>query len=115
MPEHSTAIATMAAQARSPGITAGQNHTMGTSNASAAPSMLPVAVALVAPWTVSVTLRVAAIVAASLVGLLALGALGARLGRAPMLRPALRVGIGGAAAMIIAYLVGRAFNVSVGG
>ena len=45
MPEHSTAIATIAAQARGPGITAGQNHTVGPSSASAAPSMLPVAVA----------------------------------------------------------------------
>ena len=42
-----------------------------------------------------------------------LGALGARLGGAPPLRPALRVLLGGAAAMAIAYLVGQAFNVSV--
>ena len=41
------------------------------------------------------------------------GAVGARLGGAPPLRPALRELLGGAAAMAIAYLVGQAFNVSV--
>ena len=42
-----------------------------------------------------------------------LGAAGARLGGAPMVRPALRVFVGGAAAMGIAWLVGQLFDVQV--
>ena len=56
----------------------------------------------------------AAVVAAGLIGLAALGAAGARLGGAPSFRPALRVFLGGSAAMAIAWLVGQLFNVSVG-
>ncbi len=62
---------------------------------------------------VSTTLRVPAVVSSTLVGLGVLGAVGARLGGAPILRPALRVLLGGAAAMGVAWLVGQAFNVSV--
>ena len=43
MPVHSTAMATMAAQARGPGICAGQNSSVGRARPSAAPSRLPVA------------------------------------------------------------------------
>ncbi len=57
--------------------------------------------------------RVVAVVVAALVGLGALGALGARLGGAPPLRPALRVLVGGAAAMAVSSLVGRLFDVAV--
>jgi VIT1/CCC1 family predicted Fe2+/Mn2+ transporter len=57
--------------------------------------------------------RVAAVVIAALIGLGALGATGARLGNAPMLRPASRVLIGGAAAMALSFLVGQAFDVAV--
>lgn len=58
-------------------------------------------------------LRVPAVVIAALVGLGTLGAVGAHLGGAPRLRPAMRVLLGGAAAMAISWLVGQAFNVSV--
>lgn len=72
-------------------------------------ALVPLLVVLV----VGAGLRVPAVVASALVGLGALGALGARLGGAPPLRPAMRVFLGGAAAMAIAYVVGQAFNVSV--
>ena len=58
--------------------------------------------------------RVAVVVASTLIGLGGLGAVGARLGGAPVIRPALRVLIGGAIAMGVAALVGQAFNVTVG-
>jgi len=58
--------------------------------------------------------RIGAVVAAALVGLATLGAVGARLGGAPMGRPALRVFLGGAAALAIAYGVGQLFDVAVG-
>jgi VIT1/CCC1 family predicted Fe2+/Mn2+ transporter len=70
-------------------------------------------VPLVMVLAVGAGARVPSVVAAALVGLAALGALGARLGGAPPLRPAMRVFLGGAAAMAIAYAVGQAFNVSV--
>ncbi|QXC62574.1 VIT family protein [Aquihabitans sp. G128] len=57
--------------------------------------------------------RIAAVVGAALVGLAGLGAVGARLGGAPVLRPALRVLLGGAAALLVAYLVGQLFDVAV--
>lgn len=63
---------------------------------------------------VSSSMRVGALVGAALVGLASLGAVGARLGGAPPLRPAVRVLVGGAAAMAIAWGVGQLFNVSVG-
>ncbi|MCU1371989.1 MAG: protein of unknown function transrane [Ilumatobacteraceae bacterium] len=72
-------------------------------------SLIPIIVVLVAGATV----RVPAVVVAALVGLAGLGAAGARLGGAPLLRPALRVLVGGAVAMAIAWGVGQAFNVSV--
>ena len=62
---------------------------------------------------VAASVRVPAVVVSALIGLAGLGAVGARLGGAPLLRPALRVLIGGAAAMAISWGVGQAFNVSV--
>jgi len=70
-------------------------------------------VPLVVMMTVGQGIRVLGVVVAALVGLGVLGAVGARLGGAPPLRPALRVLVGGAVAMAVAYLVGQAFNVSV--
>jgi VIT1/CCC1 family predicted Fe2+/Mn2+ transporter len=55
--------------------------------------------------------RSAAIFVGSLLMLMALGALGARLGGAPRLRAALRVGFWGVVAMGITGLVGRMFGV----
>lgn len=57
--------------------------------------------------------RIPALVLSALIGLGALGALAARLGGAPMGRAALRVLLGGAAAMAVSWLVGQLFNVSV--
>jgi vacuolar iron transporter family protein len=72
-------------------------------------SLLPLLVVL----AVGASARVPAVTLSALVGLGALGALGARLGGAPPLRPALRVLVGGAAAMAISWLVGQAFDVNV--
>jgi len=72
-------------------------------------ALIPIAVVVL----VAATVRVPAVVISALIGLGALGAVGAHLGGAPRLRPALRVLIGGAAAMAISWGVGQAFNVSV--
>ena len=72
-------------------------------------AVLPILMVLV----VGASIRVPAVVITTMIGLGVLGAVGARLGGAPPLRPALRVLLGGAAAMAIAWLVGQAFNVSV--
>ena len=72
-------------------------------------ALLPILVVL----AVGSSVRVPAVISTTLVGLGALGALGARLGGAPLLRPALRVLVGGAAAMAIAWLVGQTFDVAV--
>lgn len=72
-------------------------------------ALIPLLVVLAA----SAGARAALVVASTLVGLAVLGAIGARLGGAPLTRPALRVLLGGAAAMAIAALVGQAFNVAV--
>lgn len=71
---------------------------------------LPLAMALVdrgdtLPWTVS---------AASLVFLAILGALGARAGNAPMLRPVLRVTFWGAMAMAATIAIGSLLGTTVG-
>ena len=73
-------------------------------------ALLPLVVVLLAGGS----LRVPAVVVATLVGLGLLGAVGARLGGAHPLRPALRVLVGGAAAMFLAWAVGQAFDVAVG-
>ena len=72
-------------------------------------ALIPIVVVLI----VGATVRVPAVVVSALIGLAALGAVGAHLGGAPKLRPAMRVLVGGAAAMAISWLVGQAFNVSV--
>lgn len=72
-------------------------------------ALLPLIVVL----AVGASIRVPAVIASALIGLGSLGAVGARLGGAPPLRPALRVLLGGAAAMAISWAVGQAFNVSV--
>jgi VIT1/CCC1 family predicted Fe2+/Mn2+ transporter len=69
----------------------------------AALAALPLLVFLVAP----ATLRIELIAAASLAGLALLGALGGWLGGAPMARAALRVTVGGVAAMTVTALIGR--------
>ena len=53
------------------------------------------------------------LLAVTVVGLAALGALGARLGRARLLPAALRVSLGGAAAMGFAAAIGQLFDVAV--
>ena len=73
-------------------------------------ALIPLLVVLAA----STGFRVPAVVISTLIGLGMLGAVGARLGGAPMLRPALRVFVGGAAAMSVAWLVGQTFDVAVG-
>ncbi|MCB0969991.1 MAG: VIT family protein [Acidimicrobiales bacterium] len=70
-------------------------------------------VPLLVVLAVGASIRVPAVVGSTLVGLGVLGAVGANLGGAPPLRPALRVLLGGAAAMTIAWLVGQAFDVQV--
>ena len=57
--------------------------------------------------------RVPVVVVSALIGLGALGAVGARLGGAEPWRPAFRVFIGGAGAMALAWAVGQLFNVAV--
>jgi VIT1/CCC1 family predicted Fe2+/Mn2+ transporter len=56
---------------------------------------------------------VVAVVVVTLVGLMSLGGIGARLGGADPVRPAMRLVAGGAAAMLVAALVGNLFDVSV--
>jgi VIT1/CCC1 family predicted Fe2+/Mn2+ transporter len=79
----------------------------------AASSAASFAVGALVPLVVALAAPAAAIVAVTLVGLAALGALGARLGGAPPLRPALRVAVGGAAAMALTAAVGTLFDVTV--
>jgi VIT1/CCC1 family predicted Fe2+/Mn2+ transporter len=72
-------------------------------------ALVPLAAAVLA----SSAVRGGAITVATLVSLLALGALGAALGRAPRLRGALRVGVGGAAALAVTYGVGMLLGTTV--
>lgn len=65
-------------------------------------AVLPIIALLVAPTGV----RIAAIVAVALAGLVILGWVGSRIGGAPWRRPVLRVFFGGAAAMAVTYAVG---------
>jgi vacuolar iron transporter family protein len=73
-------------------------------------ALVPIVALLVAPTN----LRVAFIVVLSLVSLCALGAVGARVGGASMVRGALRVAVGGSLAMAVTALVGRLFGVATG-
>ncbi len=70
----------------------------------------PLAVAALAPATALVP----AVVAASLLCLAMLGALGARAGGAPPMRSVLRVTFWGALAMAVTFSVGRLFGAAVG-
>jgi VIT1/CCC1 family predicted Fe2+/Mn2+ transporter len=58
-------------------------------------------------------IRGAAVTVATLVGLLLLGGLGARLGGAPMARASLRVGVGGAMALALTYGIGALIGTAV--
>ena len=70
---------------------------------------VPIAASVLAPAD-----RVATVTTAvTVVGLLVSGGLAARIGGAPVLRGAWRVGFWGAVAMAAAALVGRLFNVAV--
>lgn len=71
---------------------------------------LPIVALLVAPDAA----RIPCIAGLSLLSLTLLGALGARLGGAPMGRAALRVCIGGSLAMAATAVIGRLLGVSVG-
>jgi vacuolar iron transporter family protein len=73
-------------------------------------ALVPIVGLLVAP----AGLRGPFIAALSLLSLAALGALGGRLGGAPMGRAALRVTIGGALAMAVTAAIGRLFGVVAG-
>jgi vacuolar iron transporter family protein len=66
-------------------------------------AIVPIVVVLVS----SASLRVPAVMTTTLAGLVALGALGARLGGAPQRRAALRVLVGGALALLISLGIGR--------
>jgi vacuolar iron transporter family protein len=61
------------------------------------------------------SLRTTILFATSLVLLMTLGVVGARLGGAPRMRAALRVGFWGVTAMGVTALVGRIFGVTVVG
>ncbi len=71
------------------------------------------AIPLIAMAVTSSTTRVWVTIVVALVALLGLGSLGARLGGAPRGRAALRVLIGGAAAMALTMLVGNLFGAAV--
>jgi vacuolar iron transporter family protein len=71
-------------------------------------ALLPLVMIMVAPHE-SLTVWVSA---STLLALVALGALSAKLGAAPMLRPALRVGLWGAVAMGATALIGSLFSVA---
>jgi VIT1/CCC1 family predicted Fe2+/Mn2+ transporter len=58
-------------------------------------------------------LRVGGTVVAVLLALAATGAGGARLGRSPLLRPTLRVVLGGAIALTATFLIGRLLGTTV--
>lgn len=55
----------------------------------------------------------AAVTAATLIGLLVLGGLGAHLGGAPLVRASLRVGVGGALALALTYGIGALIGTAV--
>jgi VIT1/CCC1 family predicted Fe2+/Mn2+ transporter len=70
---------------------------------------LPLASLAIAP----LAMRIPVMASASLISLAVLGAIGARLGGAPMIPAAVRVAIGGALAMGITALVGKFFGVAM--
>jgi VIT1/CCC1 family predicted Fe2+/Mn2+ transporter len=66
-------------------------------------ALLPILIVALAP----AALRIAITMAVTLVGLVALGSVGARLGGAPLRRAAIRVLVGGSLALLIALGIGR--------
>jgi vacuolar iron transporter family protein len=71
-------------------------------------------VPLTAAALASEALRGALVTVATLLGLIVLGAIGAALGGATRSRGAIRVGLGGAAAMSFTYAVGAAIGTTIG-
>lgn len=71
-------------------------------------------VPLVAAAVFSDGARGAAVTVATLVGLVALGAIGARIGGANMARGSMRVGLGGVVALVLTYLVGKLAGTTLG-
>lgn len=72
------------------------------------------AVPLVVAASTGDTVRSIAVTLATLVAMVALGAIGAALGGADRVRGALRVGVGGGAALALTFLIGRLFGTAVG-
>ena len=60
------------------------------------------------------SIRAVAITVATCVAMIALGAIGGGLGGASRVRGAVRVGIGGGAALALTYLIGSAFGTAIG-
>jgi VIT1/CCC1 family predicted Fe2+/Mn2+ transporter len=97
------------------GITPEQHPRPALAAASSAVSFafgaaVPLVFAAVAP----ASLTLVALAAGALVALVVLGAVGARAGGAPILRPALRVGVLGALAMAVTAAVGHLFGAVAG-
>ena len=70
---------------------------------------LPLVAVLVAPSSI----RIPVVALTTVVAMCLLGAVGAKLGGAPPVRGALRVGIGGTLALVVTYGVGRALGAAV--
>lgn len=83
---------------------------LSSSVAFAVGAALPLLTAVVAPDGA----RVVAIVVATVVGMVALGAVGAALGGANKWRGTLRVGIGGSLALALTFAVGKLFGTAIG-
>ena len=81
-------------------------------------SMLSFAIGALIPLLTAVAVpatgRALAITASTCVAMVALGAIGGGLGGASRLRGAIRVGIGGGAALALTYVIGRAFGTAIG-
>jgi VIT1/CCC1 family predicted Fe2+/Mn2+ transporter len=60
------------------------------------------------------SIRAVAITVAPCVAMIALGAIGGGLGGASRVRGAVRVGVGGGAALALTYLIGSAFGTAIG-
>lgn len=72
-------------------------------------AMVPILALVVAP----ASFRMETIAAVTLASLAGLGALGGKLGGAPMARASLRVTLGGALALAVTFLIGRLVGISV--
>jgi VIT1/CCC1 family predicted Fe2+/Mn2+ transporter len=81
--------------------------------ASAAAFLLGGLLPLLAVVLLPQSLRVIGTMVAVLLALAATGAAGARLGRSPLLRPTLRVVLGGAIALTATFLIGRLLGTTV--